>query len=429
MIRRDAYLNKLIEKQKNGLIKVITGLRRSGKSYLLRKIYYNYLVSVGVNIEQIIIIDLEDDINIKFRNPLFLSEHIRKKVANPNVDYYVIIDEIQKVVTIDNPYAPGDKISFIDAILGLMKLSNVDLYVTGSNSKMLSSDILTEFRDRGDEIRIYPLTFKEIYETFAGDKTDILNNYLVFGGMPRTYELKNEEEKSKYLKQLFSQTYLKDILERHIIKHETEILEELLNVLASKIGSLTSLTKLTNTYNTVKKRNLSTATIKRYLDIFIDSFLIEKVRRYDLKGKKYIEGPSKYFFADLGIRNAVLNFRQIEENHLMENLIFNELIARGYNVDVGNIEHNLKDKQGRSIRKILEVDFVVNKANMRVYIQSALNIDTKEKREQEIQSLLKLKDSFKKVVVVKNQIIPWIDDNGIMYVSLFDFLTNESIIM
>ena len=427
MIARPDYLNKLISKKENGLIKIITGNRRCGKSYLLFTIYHGYLVSAGIAENQIIELALDETVNAKYRNPIELDSYIRSLVSDKSKQYYVFLDEIQKVDEIQNPYVdnPNSKITFVDTVLGLMKIKNVDLYITGSNSKMLSSDILTEFRDRGDEIRVYPLSFAEFYTSFKGDKNEAWKEYYTYGGMPLAVTKKTPEEKSKYLKDLFTGTYLKDVLERHTITNSTSDLEELLNIISSSIGSLTNPLNLSNTFKTVKKRNLAPETISTYLDYFKDAFLIDSAVRYNIKGKKYISTPLKYYFVDVGLRNARLNFRQQEENHIMENIIFNELKIRGFDVDIGVIEHNTKDATGKSRRNFLEIDFVANRGNNRFYIQSALHLDTQEKMEQETQSLNRIHDSFKKIVVVKDDIEPWQDDKGIQYIGIEQFLLEK----
>lgn len=427
MIARPDYLNKLISKKENGLIKIITGNRRCGKSYLLFTIYHEYLVSAGIAENQIIELALDETVNAKYRNPIELDSYIRSLVSDKSKQYYVFLDEIQKVDEIQNPYVdnPNSKITFVDTVLGLMKIKNVDLYITGSNSKMLSSDILTEFRDRGDEIRVYPLSFAEFYTSFKGDKNEAWKEYYTYGGMPLAVTKKTPEEKSKYLKDLFTGTYLKDVLERHTITNSTSDLEELLNIISSSIGSLTNPLNLSNTFKTVKKRNLAPETISTYLDYFKDAFLIDSAVRYNIKWKKYISTPLKYYFVDVGLRNARLNFRQQEENHIMENIIFNELKIRGFDVDIGVIEHNTKDATGKSRRNFLEIDFVANKGSNRFYIQSALYVDTQEKREQETQSLNRIHDSFKKIVVVKDDIEPWQDDKGIQYIGIEQFLLEK----
>lgn len=385
------------------------------------------MVSAGIAENQIIELALDETVNAKYRNPIELDSYIRSLVSDKSKQYYVFLDEIQKVDEIQNPYVdnPNSKITFVDTVLGLMKIKNVDLYITGSNSKMLSSDILTEFRDRGDEIRVYPLSFAEFYTSFKGDKNEAWKEYYTYGGMPLAVTKKTPEEKSKYLKDLFTGTYLKDVLERHTITNSTSDLEELLNIISSSIGSLTNPLNLSNTFKTVKKRKLAPETISTYLDYFKDAFLIDSAVRYNIKGKKYISTPLKYYFVDVGLRNARLNFRQQEENHIMENIIFNELKIRGFDVDIGVIEHNTKDATGKSRRNFLEIDFVANRGSNRFYIQSALYVDTQEKREQETQSLNRIHDSFKKIVVVKDDIEPWQDDKGIQYIGIEQFLLEK----
>ena len=427
MIERPRYLSKLISKKQNGLIKIITGNRRCGKSYLLFNIYHEYLNSIGVQDSQIIELALDETANAKYRNPIELDKYIRELTKDTSVFYYVFLDEIQKVEDIQNPFVPDSdsKISFEDTVIGLMKLKNVDLYITGSNSKMLSSDIITEFRDRGDEVRVYPLSYKEFYDSFEGNKNRAWREYYTYGGMPLAATKKTPEEKSKYLQDLFTGTYIKDVLERHKINKEASDLEELLNVISSSIGSLTNSLNLANTFESVKHKKIDSETISSYLEYFKDTFLIDSAVRYNIKGKKYINTPLKYYFVDIGLRNARLNFRQQEENHIMENIIFNELKIRGFNVDVGVVEYNFKNQEGKSQRIQLEVDFVANKGNQRFYIQSALNIDSSEKKNQETNSLQRIDDSFKKIVVVKDDIEPWIDEKGIQYVGVQDFLLDE----
>lgn len=430
IIKRDRYLNKLIDKKENGLIKVITGIRRCGKSFLLFELYHAYLNASGVDDAQIIELALDEAVNARYRNPLELDRYVRMQVADKSQKYYVFLDEIQKVSDIQNPYVddPDARIGFVDVLLGIMKIKNVDLYVTGSNSRMLSSDILTEFRDRGDEIRVNPLTFREFYDAFEGEKRYAWREYYTYGGMPLVLSKKTHEEKSKYLKDLFARTYLSDVLEHHRILNEQNILEDLLNILSSSVGSLTNPTKLSRTFQSVKQVSVSSNTIGKYLEYFIDAFIMYKAFRYDIKGKRYMETPLKYYFTDVGLRNARLNFRQQEENHIMENIIFNELMARGFDVDVGVVEYNRTDEDGKKIRTQLEIDFVANKGSRRYYIQSALSVAEEEKRKQEIHSLTRVADSFKKIVVVRDDILPWHDEQGILYVGIEQFLLEEDAI-
>ena len=428
MIERKKYLDKLISRKQNGLVKVITGIRRCGKSYLLFNIYKEYLKSIGVEDECIICLALDDDENIRYRNPLELGKHIRSLTTDESKDYYVFLDEIQKVVTIQNPYIEGaeDKISFVDVVLGLMKHDNIDLYVTGSNSKMLSSDILTEFRGRGDEIRVNPLSFAEFYNAFEGDRHDAWQEYYTYGGLPLVLAKKTHEEKARYLQTLFDTIYLSDIMDRDSLVHEKNLLDDILNIISSSIGSLTNANKITNTFKSERQVNISNFTVSKYLDFLIDAFLIYKASRYDVKGRKYIGSPYKYYFSDVGLRNARLNFRQQEENHIMENIIYNELCGRDFNVDVGVVEYCYKDEEKKSKRAHLEIDFVANKGSKKYYVQSALTVADEEKREQEVRSLNRVGDSFKKIVVVKDNIIPWHDDNGILYIGIEQFLLDET---
>ncbi len=429
MLPRKQYVEKLIQKRDNGRVKVITGLRRCGKSVLLFQLYRDYLLNVGVPQEQMICLALDILANAKYRNPIELDRRIREQITDNNERYYVFIDEIQFVSEIRNPYVddPKAKITFIDVALGLMQMPNVDVYVTGSNSKMLSSDILTQFRDRGDEIRVFPLSFAEFYEAYEDDKRGAWQEYYTYGGMPVVAALNTHEEKSRYLRDLFSRTYIKDVLERHKIINEDEVLEILLDILASCIGSLTNPNKLSNTFKSERKVNVAPETIGRYVEYFLDAFLIQKAMRYDVKGRKYIKTPSKYYYSDPGLRNARLGFRQLEENHLMENVLYNDLVRRGLDVDVGVIEYNTKEMDGKSIRKQLEVDFVVNRGSDRFYVQSALSIADPKKKEQEIASLLRIPDSFKKIVVVKDYLKPWTDEHGIQYMGIEQFLLDEGV--
>lgn len=425
---RKQYLDQLIRKKDNGRIKIITGLRRSGKSYLLFTLYHQYLVSRGVCEDQIIEISLDEIDNAKYRNPFELNKYIKERMLNKNKCYYIFIDEIQFVTEIQNPYVddPNEKLTFIDVVLSLMKIPNADIYVTSSNSKMLSSDIITQFRDRGDEIRVNPLSFAEVYENYDGDKRGVWRDYYTYGGMPLVWTMKEHDERSLYLRNLFTRTYIKDVLERHQVKNAVESLDILLNVLASGIGSLTNPSRLSNTFKSERQMQLSSDTIDTYIGYFLDEFLIYKAERYDVKGRKYIKTPFKYYYSDPGLRNARLGFRQLVETPLMENILYNDLIRRGFDVDVGIVEQNLRES-GKNVRKQLEIDFVVNKANERYYIQSALSIEDKEKRRQEITPLLRIPDSFKKIVVVRDYVKPWNDENGIHYIGIEDFLLNENL--
>lgn len=426
-IGRQQYLDQLIRKKDNGRVKIITGIRRCGKSYLLFELYTKYLRDSGVKEDQIIGLALDELPNARYRNPIELDQYIRDKIADKSKRYYVLIDEIQFVSEIQNPYVddPSAKLNFIDVVLGLMRIKNADIYVTGSNSKMLSSDILTQFRDRGDEIRVFPLSYAEFYSVYGEDKRHAWRDYYTYGGMPVVVTLSSHEEKSKYLQDLYTKTYLRDVVERHMIQNDVEVLEDLLNIVSSSIGSLTNPTKLANTFASERQISISGATIERYLGYFIDAFLLHKSQRYDVKGKKYMKTPMKYYFADVGLRNARLGFRQQEENHIMENVIYNDLRRRGFDVDVGVVEYNCKDDEGKKIRKQLEVDFVVNRGSQRYYIQSAFTVGDQEKRKQETESLRRIPDSFKKIVVVRDDIIPWHDDNGILFIGVEQFLLEE----
>ncbi|HPY87474.1 MAG TPA: ATP-binding protein [Spirochaetota bacterium] len=424
-IKRDFYLKQLIDKKDNGRVKIITGIRRCGKSYLLFKLYKEYLSSVGVKENQIIAIALDDIDNLKYRNPFNLNEYIKGEITNKNKKYYVFIDEIQLSESVKNPYIENSEknITFVDTVLGLMKVDNVDIYVTGSNSKMLSKDVLTQFRDRGDEIHLHPLSFSEIYNLYE-NKSQVFNDYIVFGGMPYIYSLESDEQKSKYLKNLFQETYIKDIIEKNNIQNDYEALEVLLDFVSSAIGSLTNPHKLSRRFLSEKRINISHTTISKYLNYFEEAYVLYRANRYDVKGSRYFSTPLKYYFADVGLRNARLNFRQVEETHIMENIIYNDLVRRGYNVDVGVVEHEI-NVNGERKKVQLEVDFVINKGHQRYYIQTALSISSNEKREQETAPLKKIGDSFKKIVVVRDNIVPRHDDDGILYIGAESFLLDE----
>lgn len=412
-IKRDNYLNKLIRKEKNGLIKVITGLRRAGKSYLLFNIYYNYLVDKGVKRSHIIDIALDDRANKELRNPDNMLKFVKDKILDDEL-YYILLDEVQYMD------------EFEEVLNSLMHIKNVDIYVTGSNSKFLSSDVITEFRGRGDEIHVYPLSFSEFTSAYEGSIEEAWDEYYNYGGMPLILSQKTEEEKEEYLKSLFEKVYLSDILERHKkIKNRIE-LDEVLDILSSAIGSLTNPLKLSNTFKSEKNKIISDKTISRYIEYFEDSFLINKTKRYDIKGKKYINSPYKYYFEDIGLRNARLNFRQTEENHVMENIIYNELKIRGYNVDIGVVNVYDTDKNGKTVLKNYEVDFIATQGSKKYYIQSAFSITNTDKLKQENNSLVNINDSFKKIIVVKDNIKPRRDDNGITTIGIYNFLLDEN---
>lgn len=411
-IKRDYYLNKLIAKKHNGLIKVITGIRRCGKSYLLFTLFKNYLTESGVADDHIIEIPFDSFENKKYRDPEILYPYVKEQIADDSM-YYILLDEVQLL---------GE---FESVLNGFMRMKNVDVYVTGSNARFLSKDIITEFRGRGDELHIQPLSFAEFMSVYDGNKYDGWNEYVLYGGLPPVVLLRTAEQKIELLKSLFQETYINDIISRHSVKHRDEF-EELINILASAIGSLTNPKKLTDTFKSKKNKVISSSTIKSYLDYLCDAYVVSRATRYDIKGKKYIDTPQKYYFSDVGIRNACINFRQLEENHTMENVIYNELIARNFNVDVGIITATGKDNDGKSVRKQLEVDFVCNKGSKRYYVQSAFSIPDREKMEQESNSLLRIDDSFKKIIVVKDLPAPTYTEDGILVISVYDFLLNSN---
>ncbi len=423
-IKRDRYLNRLISKKFNGLIKVVTGIRRSGKSYLLFNLYYDYLLSEGVSKENIITIPLDDVDYEKYCDPLVLHEYIKERINDETKEYYVFIDEAQYAITKEEMKNPDVPIRLYGALNSLLRKKNVDVYITGSNSKFLSSDIMTEFRGRGDEIHVSPLSFSEFYPASGKDKMDAWNEYLYFGGLPHILSEPDNESKSNYLKRLNKEIYLKDLCERYDIKDETGM-EELMKVISSAVGSLSNAQKISDTFKSDGNKTLSMPTIANYLKYLEESFLIEKAERYDIKGRKYISTPSKYYYTDLGLRNALLNFRQFEETHLMENAIYNELIYRGYSVDVGVVEVR-KTEDEKQVRKQLEVDFVVNRSSQRYYIQSAFALPTQEKVDQEQASLINIPDSFKKIVVVNGNSPVWRNEEGITFMGIYDFLLNEN---
>lgn len=423
-IKRDRYLNRLISKKFNGLIKVVTGIRRSGKSYLLFNLYYDYLLSEGVSKENIITIPLDDVDYEKYCDPLVLHEYIKERINDETKEYYVFIDEAQYAITKEEMKNPDVPIRLYGALNSLLRKKNVDVYITGSNSKFLSSDIMTEFRGRGDEIHVSPLSFSEFYPASGKDKMDAWNEYLYFGGLPHILSEPDNESKSNYLKRLNKEIYLKDLCERYDIKDETGM-EELMKVISSAVGSLSNAQKISDTFKSGGNKTLSMPTIANYLKYLEESFLIEKAERYDIKGRKYISTPSKYYYTDLGLRNALLNFRQFEETHLMENAIYNELIYRGYSVDVGVVEVR-KIEDEKQVRKQLEVDFVVNRSSQRYYIQSAFALPTQEKVDQEQASLINIPDSFKKIVVVNGNSTVWRNEEGITFMGIYDFLLNEN---
>ncbi|MDE6409481.1 MAG: ATP-binding protein [Muribaculaceae bacterium] len=411
-IERKIYLDKVIESRHNGMIKIITGVRRSGKSFLLFDLFADWLEAEGVSSDHIIKIDLENRRNKSLRNPDNLLEFIDSKMIDKEM-YYILIDEIQLVD------------EFEDVLNSYLKIKNADVYVTGSNSRFLSKDVITTFRGRGEEIKVFPLNFREFMSATDKNTELAFEEFMTYGGLPQVLEYKSEERKAEYLKTLFAETYITDIKERYNVKHDEE-LEILLDIISSNIGCLTNPSKLANTFQSEKKVKLSDKTIKNYLDYICDSFLVEKSQRYDIKGKKYIDTPYKYYFVDLGLRNARLNFRQLEKTHMMENIIYNELRVRGFNVDVGIVPLVIRDENGSQKRVSYEVDFVANKGNQRYYIQSAYRLDSDEKVAQEQNSLRNVDDSFKKIVIVGNPILVERDNNGITTMSVYDFLLKEN---
>lgn len=411
-IPRPIYLNQLIEGRGNGLIKIVTGLRRCGKSYLLFYLFVDYLRDSGVSEDHIIKIDLEDIRNYEFRDPLSLVAHIDSRMTDGDM-YYILLDEVQNVE------------NFADVLNSYLKIENADVYVTGSNSKFLSSDVVTEFRGRGDQIHMYPLSFAEYYSAVGGDKSDAWRDYFTYGGLPHVLLLDSHQKKASYLENLYNTVYRKDLEERERILKIREF-DELAKTIASSIGSPCNPTKLSNTFKSTEKSELSAQTIRTYLGYMENAFLIKRADRYDVKGKKYINSLSKYYMTDLGVRNALLDFRQQEETHIMENIIYNELCIRGYSVDVGVVEVKWKNKDNEWFRRQFEVDFVANAGYKRYYIQSALAIPDKEKLEQESNSLRNIKDNFKKIIIVKENINPWYTEQGILIIGIFDFLLNPN---
>ena len=411
-IKRQQYLDQLIASQRNGLIKIITGIRRCGKSYLLFKLFHEYLNSQGISDDHIIEVALDDRTNKELRDPDNLLKYIKEQITDKNL-YYIMLDEVQMVD------------EFTDVLNSLLHISNADVYVTGSNSHFLSTDVVTEFRGRGDEIHLFPLSFSEYCEGYKGTIDNAWKDYYTFGGLPQVRMLDTDQKKADYLKNLYSTVLFADILERHKIKNKEEF-GELVSVIASSIGSPTNPRKLSNTFKSTKNASISQPTISKYLSYLQDAFVLDKSIRYDVKGKRYINTLSKYYFSDVGLRNAILDFRQQEENHIMENLIYNELCIRGFNVDVGVVEQRGKDKNGKVVRKQYEIDFVANQGSKRYYVQSAFMMPDDAKERQESASLLEVPDSFKKIIVVKENIKPKRNEQGIVTIGLFDFLLNPN---
>lgn len=422
LIQRNAYLNRIIERKENDSVKIITGIRRSGKSYLLFYLYHDYLIEQGVPEEQIIQIALDDIEFEKYRDPEELNIYIRSKIVNKDM-YYIFIDEVQYAISkeeLENP----ENVKLYNVLNGIMRLRNTDIYVTGSNSKLLSQDVMTAFRGRGDQIHISPLSFKEYYDYVGGDKYEAYEEYALYGGMPELLKRKSEAAKTKYLQDLFTTVYFKDIIERYGIQRD-DVLRELTDNLCSSVGSLTNAKKISDTLRSVKNVDVSQDTVKKYIDCLIESFLFSEAKRYDVKGKKYFQYPNKYYCVDVGLRNARLNFRQQEETHIMENIIYNELLYREYSVDVGVVEIT-ESKDGKRVKKQCEIDFVVNKGAKKYYIQSALSVSDPEKMITELRPLKNTNDFFKKIIISKIPQKPWFDDDGILHIGLIDFLLNEN---
>lgn len=427
-IKRDDYLQQLISYRFDGLVKVITGIRRCGKSYLLKNIYRNHLMENGVKEAQIITIELDLAKDIKYRNPLILSSYVREKAEGSNEEYYLFVDEIQMSDEVANPYNPdGKKITFYDALNDLRSLSNLDVYVTGSNSKMLSSDILTEFRGRSDEIRVHPLSFAEYYSAVGGDKNEAFDEYAFYGGMPLILSRPNDTSKMNYLKSLFSEVYVKDIVERKKIERQ-DVLEQILDLLCSSVGSLTNPNKIANTLRSKQGSGVSANTIRSYIGHLEDAFLFSESKRYDVKGKSYFDSPNKYYSEDIGLRNARIGFRQQEMTHIMENIIYNELRIRQFSVDVGVVYARTANHNGNSVRTPKEIDFIVNSGGKRTYIQSAYAMPTAEKAAAELKPFTLTGDSFPKIIVRKDIGKRWYDDNGILNINVIDFLLDKGLI-
>lgn len=424
MIKRNRYLKQLIKKQWNKRIKIITGIRRCGKSTLLFEIYKDYLISTDVCSDNIIEIALDDDINAKYRNPEDLSAYIREKCSDKNEKFYLFLDEIQFAISKEELRQKDEPVKIYSVLNGLLHLGNIDIYVTGSNSKLLSKDVLTEFRGRGDVIHVYPLSFSEFFESSGLDKRDAYDEYAMYGGMPYLSYLESDDDKYEYLTNLFDEIYFKDIKERYDLKLPG-VLEALTNSLCSSVGSLTNASKIARTVATTMNTKTDSETIALYISYLTDSFLFSNAMRYDVKGKKYFEYPSKYYCTDIGLRNARLGFRQQEETHIMENIIYNELVTRGYIVDVGAVEVIEKDKEGKKHQKSIEIDFIARKGTKKYYIQSAYDMSDTDKERVELRPLEAVNDSFKKIVVSKLYGKSWTDDKGILHIELIDFLLDE----
>ena len=418
-INRDLYLNQIIDRKENGLIKIITGIRRCGKSYLLFNLYYNYLLENGVSEDHIIKVALDDDDNKELRDPDRLSEFLHSKISDDKDMYYVLLDEVQFAIS-NEELRKNEPIRLYGILNGLLRRNNVDVYITGSNSRFLSSDVMTEFRGRGDEVRVYPLSFSEFFSVYEGDKYEAFTEYSTYGGLPLVLSKKRDADKSKYLRDNLSETYIKDVIERHNIGGDV-VMDTLVEILASAIGSLTNPPKLAKTFKS-SQINTSEVTVSNYITYLTNAFIINRAERYDVKGRKYIDSPFKYYFTDIGLRNAALNFRQQERTHIMENIIYNELLIRGYNVDVGIVSYTRKNAEGKRTTIHSEVDFVCNLGSKRYYIQSAFAIPDREKMDQETASLDRIDDSFKKIIIVGDIIKPWTNEKGYLIMSIYDFL-------
>lgn len=423
LIERKRYLDELIAKKENGSIKIITGIRRCGKSFLLFEIYYNYLRSLGIDEEHIITLALDDDANREYRDPDNLSEYLRSKIIDKENMYYILLDEVQFAIS-EEELKKGDQIRLYGVLNGLLRLRNVDIYVTGSNSKFLSSDVLTEFRGRGDEVRVMPLSFSEFFSVYDGDKYDAFEEYSTYGGLPPVLARSSDKEKSKYLSDLLHNLYIKDVIERNKLQGDV-IMESIVDILASAVGSLTNPPKLANTFSSNQLKT-NANTISAYIEHLRNAFILDRAERYDVKGKKYISSPYKYYFTDIGIRNSKLNFRQQEQTHIMENIIYNELVVRGYNVDVGVVDYFATDDKGKRVLIHSEVDFVCNMGSQRYYIQSAFSIPDEEKMKQEQASLDHIGDSFKKIIIVQDHIKSWRNEKGYLIMNIWDFLLDEN---
>lgn len=423
-IQRTKYLEQLKASRFNGQVKVITGLRRSGKSYLLFKIYRDYLLEDGVKEDNILQIVLDDDVFENLRDPKQLSQFIRSRITEKNQQYYVFLDEVQYAISQEEIKNPDKPILLYSVLNGLLRLGNVDLYVTGSNSKFLSKDVMTEFRGRGDVIHVLPLSFKEYYSYIGGEKAEAYEQYAMYGGMPFTLSKQSDEKKGQYLSSLFTEVYFKDIIERYNVELH-DVLSQLTDNLCSSIGSLTNANKISRTLSSDRGRKIASETIAKYIEYLLDSYLFKEAKRFDVKGKHYFQYPNKYYCTDIGLRNARLNFRQQEESHIMENIIFNELVGRGYCVDVGVIEITETTGEGKRLQKQCEIDFVVHSGSSKYYIQKALNLESEMKKKQELRPLLGINDSFKKILITKTYAKPWTDEKGILHVGLYQFLLDE----